>query len=197
MKNNPFANRETVCFTIDDNGNVLKEEASLKSKQLIFETPLLYIYKNETTGTYAEFELEGVDPEIKPLEAIDIFMQMVREFANAEAKALPDELLKALSDAELDLFLLADIKEEFYKKIKEMIYIQKPNEYYQDRYGFTYYIAAVGVKEAELWYEHDEKLLILHTTPQQLEKQGAKLSIVRDNTAREIETVNLYKENEE
>jgi len=177
MKNNPFANRETIYLTIDDHGNVLKEE-SPKSKQLIFETPLLYMYKNETTGTYAEFELKDVNPDIKPSEAIDIFMQMVREFANADAKPLPDELLKALSDVELDLFLLADIKEEFYKKIKEMIYIQKPNEYYQDRYGFTYYIAAVGVKEAVLWYEYGEKLLTLHTTPQQLERQGAKLSIV-------------------
>jgi len=194
MKNNPFANRETVCFTIDDNGNVLKEEASLKSKQPIFEIPLLYIYKNEITGTYAEFELEGVNPDIKPSEAIDIFMRMVREFAKADERTLPDELLELLTDEELDLFLLADIKEEYFKALQEMIYIQKPDEYYQDRYGFSYYIAAVGIKEVELWYEHDKKLLILHTTPQQLEKQGAKLSIVRDNTAREIETVNLYNE---
>jgi hypothetical protein len=193
MKNNPFANRETIYLTIDDYGNVLKEE-SPKSKQPIFETPLLYMYKNETTGTYAEFELKGVNPDIKPSEAIGIFMQMVREFGKAGTRTLPNELLKALSDEELDLFLLAGIKEEFFKKIKEMIYIQKPNEYYQDRYGFRYYIAAVGVKEAVLWYEHDKKLLILHTTPQQLETQGAKLSITRDNTAREIETINLYNE---
>ena len=132
MKNNPFANRETIYLNIDDHGYVLKE-ASPKSKQPIFDTPLLYIYKNESTGTYAEFELIDVHLEIEPLEAINIFMQMVREFGKVDAKPLPDALLVLLTDEELDLFLLADIKEEFFKTIQEMIYIQKPNEYYQDR----------------------------------------------------------------
>jgi hypothetical protein len=194
VPDNPYSNIKPIVIDVDEIDDILKKDAAAgRTGRVLFEVPLLYIYNNETTATYAEFELEGVDSDIKPLEAIDIFMQRVREFGKPDAKPFPKELLAALTDAELDLFLSADTKEEFFQAIKEMIYIHKPNEYYKDRYGFRYYIAAVGVKDAVLLYEYDEKFLILHTTPQQLEKQGAKLAITHEGSAKEIECVNLYK----
>ena len=183
MRNNPFANRKTVYVNVDDLDDIPEDEDTNIQKQPFFEVPLLFMYKNQITGSFAKFELEDVKPESKPLEAIEIFMQRVLEFGKANAKPLPSELLKTLTDAEIDLFMLAHVENRYYEKIREMIYIQKQNDYYQDRFGFTYYIAAVGVKEAVLWFEHNDEMLTLHTTPEQLRHPGDKLYVTRDNSA--------------
>ena len=182
MRDNPFANRKTVYYDISDMDNIVKYEDSDREEQLFFEAPLLFMYKNEITGSFAQFELEDVSPESTPLEAIEIFMQRVLEFGELGAKPLPQELLEALTDAEIDLFMLAHVENYYYEKIREMIYIQKENDYYQDRFGFTYYIAAVGVKDAVLWFEQNDEMLTLHTTPEQLQHSGDKLYVTRDNS---------------
>jgi len=194
MRDNPFANRKTVYINVDDLDDISEDEDSNTQKQPFFEVPLLFMYKNEITGSFAKFELEDVDPKSKPLEAIEIFMQRVLEFGKADAKPLPSELLETLTDAELDLFMLAHVENRYYEKIKEMIYIQKQNDYYQDRYGFTYYIAAVGIKDAVLWFQQNDEMLTLHTTPEQLRHPGDKLYVTRDNSASSAERLNKYYE---
>jgi len=122
-------------------------------------------------------------------------MKRVLEFGKADAKSLPQELLEVLTDAELDLFMLAHVNNKYYKKLRELIYIQKQNDYYQDKFGFTYYIAAVGVKDAVLWFKQNEELLTLHTTPEQLQHQGDKLYVTRDNSAEyRVNIENFYEE---
>jgi len=193
--NNPFANRKTVYYDVSDMDNIVKYEDSDREEQPLFKVPLLFIYKNEITGSFAQFELEDVNPNSTPLEAIELFMQRVLEFGKAGAKPLPGKLLEALTDAELDLFLRAHVSNHYYEKIRELIYIQKENDYYQDRFGFTYYIAAVGVKDAVLWFEQNEEILTLHTTPEQLQYPGEKLSITQDNAAEHsVNIENLYEE---
>ncbi|MBA1433567.1 MAG: hypothetical protein FAF04_08270 [Epsilonproteobacteria bacterium] len=195
MRDNPFANRKTVYYDLSDMDNIVKYEDSDRKKQAFFEVPLLFMYKNEITGSFAQFELEDVSPESTPLEAIEIFMQRVLEFGKVDAKPLPQELLASLTDAEVDLFLLAHVENYYYEKIRELIYIQKQNDYYQDRFGFTYYIAAVGVKEAVLWFEQNDEMLTLHTTPEQLQDSGDKLYVTRDNSAEHrVNVENFYEE---
>jgi len=181
MRDNPFANRKTVYINVDDLDDISEGEESDREKQPCFEVPLLFMYKNEITGSFAQFELEDVSPKSTPLEAIEIFMQRVLEFGKTDAKPLPKELLEALTDAELDLFMLAHVENYYYEKLRELIYIQKENDYYQDKFGFTYYIAAVGVKDAVLWFEQNDATITLHTTPKQLENQGEKLYVTRAN----------------
>jgi len=164
---------------VDDLDDISEDEETSTQRQPFFEVPLLYMYKNEITGSFAKFELEDVSPESTPLEAIEIFMQRVLEFGESGAKPLPQELLETLTDAEIDLFMLAHVENYYYEKIREMIYIQKKNDYYQDRFGFIYYIAAVGVKEAVLWFAQNDEMLTLHTTPEQLQHQGGKLYVTR------------------
>jgi hypothetical protein len=167
---------------MDEIDDIFEENSSNVKEYNLFEVPLLFIYNNETTGTFAEFELEDVDPDISVCDAIDIFMQRVMKFGKTDAKPLPAELLKSLSDDEIDLFMLAHIKEYYYEKIKEMIYIQKAESYYYDKYGFIYYVAGVGIKDAILWHEQNEKLIILHTTPEQIRYQGGKLHVTRNDS---------------
>jgi len=181
MRDNPFSNRKTVHINVTDMDNILLDEDL--DRGLSCRVPLLFIYKNEATDSFVEFELEDVAPDSTPLEAIEIFMQRVLEFGKLGAKPLPKELLEELTDTELTLFMLAHLKQHFYEKIREMIFIQKQNDYYQDRYGFTYYIAAVGVKDVVLWFESNKEILVLHTTPQQLQHPDNKLYITRDNSA--------------
>jgi len=169
MRDNPFANKKTVYINVDDLDDISEDEETSTQRQPFFEVPLLYMYKNEITGSFAKFELEDVSPESTSLEAIEIFMQRVLEFGESGAKPLPQELLEALTDAEIDLFILAHVENYYYEKIREMIYIQKENDYYHDRYGFTYYVAGVGVKEAVLWFEQNDAMITLYTTPEQLE----------------------------
>ena len=182
MRDNPFANKKTVYINVDDLDDISEDEETSTQRQPFFEVPLLYMYKNEITGSFAKFELEDVDPKSTPLEAIEIFMQRVLEFGELGAKPLPQELLEALTDAEIDLFMLAHVENYYYEKIREMIYIQKENDYYQDRFGFIYYIAAVGVKDAVLWFAQNDEMLTLHTTPEQLQHSGDKLYVTRDNS---------------
>ena len=182
MRDNPFANKKTVYINVDDLDDISEDEETSTQRQPFFEVPLLYMYKNEITGSFAKFELEDVSPESTPLEAIEIFMQRVLEFGESGAKPLPQELLEALTDAELDLFMLAHVENYYYEKIREMIYIQKENDYYHDRYGFTYYVAGVGVKEAVLWFAQNDEMITLHTTPEQLQHSGDKLYVTRDNS---------------
>ena len=183
MPGNPFANRKTVYINVDDLDDISEDEETSTKKQPFFEVPLLFMYKNEVTGSFAQFELKDVKPESTPLEAIEMFMQRVLEFGKANAKPLPNELLEALTDAEIDLFILAHIENRYFEKIREMIYIQKENDYYQDRFGFTYYIAAVGIKDVVLWFEQSDEMVTLHTNPEQLENQGEKLYVSQDNSA--------------
>ncbi|MFK5937980.1 MAG: hypothetical protein QM497_06225 [Sulfurimonas sp.] len=194
MRDNPFSNRKTVYVNIDDLDDIPEDEDTNIQKQPFFEVPLLFMYKNQITGSFAKFELEDVDPKMKPLEAIEIFMQRVLEFGKAGAKPLPSELLKTLTDTELDLFMLAHVESYYYTKIREMIYIQKQNDYYQDRFGFTYYVAGVGVKDAVLWFEQNDEMLTLHTTPEQLQHPGDKLYVTRDNSASSAERLDKYYE---
>ena len=195
MRDNPFSNRKTVYYDVTDMNNIIKYEDSNREKQPFFEIPLLFMYKNEITGSFAQFELKDVDPKSTPLEAIEIFMQRVLSFGKADAKPLPSELLETLTDAEIDLFVLAYINNRYYEKIREMIYIQKQNDYYQDRFGFTYYVVGVGVKDAVLWFEQNNEMLTLHTTPEQLQHPGGKLYVTRDNSAEHrVNIENFYEE---
>ena len=195
MRDNPFANRKTVYINVDDLDDMSEDEDSNTEKQPFFEVPLLFMYKNKSTGSFAKFELEDVDPKMTPLEAIEIFMQRVLEFGKEDAKPLPSELLKTLTDTELDLFMLAHVENRYYTKIKEMIYIQKQNDYYQDRFGFTYYVAGVGVKDVVLWFEQNDEMLTLHTTPEQLQHPGDKLYVTRDSSADyRVNVENFYEE---
>jgi len=195
MRDNPFANRETVHINLTGRDDILEDGDSFLEEECSFEDSLLFMYRNEESGTFAQFEMEDVSSDCEPLEAIEIFMQRVLEFGKVGAKPLPSEFLETLTDAELNLFMLAHIENHYYENIREMIYIQKENDYYQDRYGFTYYVAAVGVKEAVLWFEQNEKLLTLHTTPEQLQHPGDKLYVMRDNSAEyRVNVENFYEE---
>ena len=179
MQNNPFSNIKPITINIDEFDKIFKEDTSEKKEYGLFEVPLLFIYKNETTNTFIEFELENMNSDITASEAIEIFMQRVLEFGKPRTMPLPQELLSALSDVELNLFMLAHIEKYYYQRIKEMIYIQKKDHYYKDKYGFTYIVASIGIKDVVLLYEQKEKLLTLHTTPQQIQQQGDKLYVTR------------------
>jgi len=192
MRDNPFSNRKTVYVNVDDLDDISEDEETSTEKQPFFELPLLFMYKNEITGSFAKFELEYINPEMTPLDAIEIFMQRVLEFGKEDAKPLPSELLKTLTDTELDFFMLAHVENHYYEKIKEMIYIQKQNDYYQDRFGFTYYVAGVGVKDVVLWFEQNDEILTLHTTPEQLQHPGDKLYVTRDSSASSAERLDKY-----
>ena len=178
MRDNPYSNRETVTINMDELDEALLKGSSESKEYALFEVELLFLYMNEQTGTFAEFELEGVAPESSPQEAIAIFMQRVKAFGEEGAAPLPQALLKALSNAEIDLFTLSSYREEYIKSIERMLYVQKRDAYYYDKYGFRYIVAGVGVDRAILWYEQqDGELLKLHVKPEQLLEQGAKLEV--------------------
>ncbi len=176
MSSNPYVNIRSLTIDIAELDDSVLEKAVFAQKEYdLFEVPLLFIYKNVTTGTFAEFELADVPPESSVEEAIELFMQRVK---SEGVKALPKELLALLTDAELELFALASFNEECYTKIEESLYIQKRDSYYYDKYGFRYIVAGVGIKDAVLCYEQqDGRLLILHTAPQQLLRQGERLYV--------------------
>ncbi len=178
MRDNPFSNRETVTINVDELDDAFIESISEVKEYALFEAELLYLYMNEKTGTFAEFELEGVSPSSTPQEAIAIFMQRVKTFGEEVATPLPQALLEVLTNAETDLFTLANYSEGYHKSIESMLYIQKRDSYYYDIYGFRYIVAGVGVQKAILWYEQqDGTLLKLHVKPEQLEEEGTKLQV--------------------
>ncbi len=176
MSSNPYVNIRSLTIDVAELDDSILEKAVFAQKEYdLFEVPLLFIYKNVTTGTFAEFELADVPPESSAEEAIELFMQRVK---SEGVKALPKELLALLTDAELELFTLASFNEECYTKIEESLYIQTRDSYYYDKYGFRYIVAGVGIKDAVLCYEQqDGRLLILHTAPQQLLRQGERLCV--------------------
>ncbi len=182
MHHNPFENIEPVTITADEFEPFCKTNSKQYKEYSLFEVPLLFLYNNEETGTFAEFELDGVDADIAIDDAIALFMQYVSTFGKAGCQPLPNGLLAQLSDVELDSFLLAHRDKTLYKAIESMIYIQKAGQYYIDNYGFEYIVAGVGIYDAILWYEQNTKLLTLHTTPLQIQHQGEKLYVTRNDS---------------
>ena len=172
---------EPTHLSIKDIDALFGDTVQEKKAYGIFEVPLLFIYKNEITNTFAEFELNDINPDITTEEAIEIFMQMVVAFGKDGYNSLPDTLLVELDDKELDCFLLAGEDEKYYQMIKSRIYIQKANQYYQDNYGFEYIVAGVGSEDTILFFEQNTKLITLHTNPQQLQQQGGRLYVTRDD----------------
>ena len=134
MHHNPFGHIEPVTITVDEFDTLCKTNSEEYKEYSVFEVPLLFLYNNEKTGTFAEFELDGVDADIAVDDAIALFMQRVNTFGKAGCQALPNALLSQLSDAELDSFMLAHRDKALYKEIESMIYIQKAGQYYRDSY---------------------------------------------------------------
>jgi len=59
MRDNPFANKKTVYYDVTDMDNIIKYEDSNREKQPFFGVPLLFIYKNEITGSSKEQTFRG------------------------------------------------------------------------------------------------------------------------------------------
>lgn len=115
----------------------------------IGEIPLMqYIYKNNNTKSYIDFEVEGVKNTMPPNLAIEVFLHKVSK----EDYTLPDSLLKELKDEDLDLFLQAPFNDEILKALEEYIYVHKEQESYTDAYGFEYEIIERSKKEVVLEY---------------------------------------------
>jgi len=181
MQDNSLDTIEALQISGTEIDTLCKTNSEKYKEYSVFEVPLLFMYKNEVAGTFAEFELDDVDIESTVDDAIALFMQRVATFGKVGCKQLPKALLAQLSDAELDSFMLAHRDKALYKEIESMIYIQKAGQYYKDSYGFEYIVAGVGINDAILWYEQDTKLLTLHTTPLQIQHQGEKLYVTRND----------------
>ena len=178
MSDNPFADRAEVTINMNDLDEYLMEKSIEVKEYNLFEVDLLFFYINEITGTFVEFEVDDVPPQSSYLEAIQIFMQRVRNLGNIDAKPLPKELLHLLPNEEIDLFFIAGLNDSAYREIQSRLFVQKRDEYYYDKYGFRYIVAAVGITDATLWYEQqDATLLKLHIHPEQLEEPGVKLQL--------------------
>ena len=182
MQDNSLDTIEALQISGDEIDMLCTSNSEEYKEYSLFEVPLLFLYNNEETGTFAEFELDGVDAEIAVVDAIALFMQRVTTFGKVGCEPLPDTLISKLNDAELDSFMLAHRDKALYKAIESMIYIQKAGQYYRDSYGFEYIVAGVGINDAILWYEQDAKLLTLHTTPSQIQHQGEKLYVTHNDS---------------
>lgn len=115
----------------------------------IDEIPLMqYIYKNQNTKSYIDFEVEGVKNTISPNLAIEMFLHKVSK----KDYVLPHSLLRELKDEDLDLFLQAPFRDEVLVELEEYIYVHKEQESYIDEYGFKYEVVERSKKEVILEY---------------------------------------------
>jgi len=113
------------------------------------EIPLMqYIYKNNNTKSYIDFEVEGVKNNMPPNLAIEMFLYKVSK----EDYTLPSSLLRELKDEDLDLFLQAPFNDEILEELEEYIYVHKEQESYTDEYGFEYDVVERSKKEVVLEY---------------------------------------------
>lgn len=169
MTDNPF-NMDGITIEVDETYQIgTNEDIEVKFD---FEPSLIYIYYNTTTGTYVEFELDGVDDSFSVEEAIEAFKKVVVNLGLPEATPLPKIVLVLLEDEELDLFLLAHANEHYLKKIEDMISIKKANDYYTDKYGFVYTIEGVNKNDALLSYSENAQYITFHVKPEDIAQQG-------------------------
>lgn len=131
--------------------NAIEEFAnSLKKNAIqIDEIPLMqYIYKNNNTKSYIDFEVEGVKNNMPPNLAIELFLHKISK----EDYTLPSSLLMELKDEDLNLFLQAPFNDEILEELEEYIYVYKEQESYIDKYGFEYEVIERSKKEVVLEY---------------------------------------------
>ena len=107
-----------------------------------------YMYKNNNTKSYIDFEVEGVKNTMPPNLAIEEFLHKVSK----EDYSLPPSLLSELKDEDLDIFLQAPFNKTILLELEEYIYVHKEEELYVDKYGFEYEIIERSKKEVVLEY---------------------------------------------
>lgn len=111
--------------------------------------PLMqFIYKNNTTKSYVDFEVEGVKNTMPPNLAIEVFLHKISN----KDYVLPQSLLRELKDEDIDLFLQAPFNNEILEEIEEYIYVHKDQESYTDMYGFEYEVIERSKREVVLEY---------------------------------------------
>ncbi len=64
MSDNPFADRAEVTINMNDLDEYLMEKSIEVKEYNLFEVDLLFFYINEITGTFVEFEVDDVPPNI-------------------------------------------------------------------------------------------------------------------------------------
>ena len=156
--------------------NSLKSTNCVDEKvEILNEAMLSYLYINPKTKTVAEFTLDGVEQRMGVDEAIALFIQRLKHFSKVDG-ALPDALVKLLTLKEIGFFLMAPYDEQMLQTLKEMIYIQREEQFYYDRYGFEYRVEWVGIKDAVLTYEQpDGSFITLQIASAQLDRPGEVL----------------------
>lgn len=140
-----------IKIKVNDIQNATEEFInSLKQSAIqMEEIPLMqYIYKNNNTKSYIDFEVEGVKNNMPPNLAIEVFLHKVSK----EDYTLPSSLLRELKDEDLDLFLQAPFNDKILEELEEYIYVHKEHESYTDEYGFEYDVIERSKKEVVLEY---------------------------------------------
>ena len=107
------------------------------------ERPMPFIYKNEATQSYIEFEVEGIKSSQHPNIALDVLFYKLtkREYQ------LPSSLLKSLKESDLDLFIEAQTSSE---SLEKFIYVQSSQNRYTDEEGVVWEISSRSKREVNL-----------------------------------------------
>lgn len=123
----------------------------IEADETVFDVdkPMI-IFFNPVTQSYVEFFIPEVHSGIDINSAIDLVMQKLLRIGTLNEAPLPKELLGVLTDEEIDLLLLAHLKEFYEQSLRKMLFIGYERRYYEDRYGFIYEIVAEGIEEAIL-----------------------------------------------
>ena len=110
------------------------------------ERPMPFIYKNEATQSYIEFEVEGIKSSQHPNIALDVLFYKLTE----KEYQLPPSLLKSLKESDLNLISEAQTSSEPLEKLEEFIYVQSPQNRYTDEDGITWEITSRSKREVNL-----------------------------------------------
>ncbi|WP_152184398.1 hypothetical protein [Sulfurimonas indica] len=107
-----------------------------------------FIYDNKTTGNFIEFSCSSIDCSLGEEGAIEAFIDLISNTKDTKDIELPQELLKQLSDEELDLFMLIPYSKDFRESVKNMLYVSKDESFVYDQFGSKYILDYVGVKKS-------------------------------------------------
>ena len=110
------------------------------------ERPMRYIYTNEATRSYIEFEVEGIKSSMHPNIALDVFFHKLTE----KEYQLPPSLLKSLKESDLDLILEAQTSSEALEELEKFIYVQSSQNRYTDEEGVVWEISSRSKREVNL-----------------------------------------------
>ncbi len=110
------------------------------------ERPMPFIYNNEATQSYIEFEVEGIKSSMHPNIALDVLFYKLTE----KEYQLPPSLLKSLKESDLDFLLKAQTSSEALEKLEKFIYVESPQNRYTDEEGVVWEIISRSKREVNL-----------------------------------------------